>query len=189
MTLLLKCKDEGLLTDEPIRKYPLSYSNLQVVLKIYAVLHHLPHLPTLKKGVATTYYLTDKGIEWFYDFFRSKPFDYCRSLFSYLLIHAKPNFEPSEYPYFSNFRGTDGVPTPRGTKQKALITRQVGRCLRKYHFDSIKEARDTLRLWLTLYPIEEFKLYRIRTQKGCTFKEELKLIIDTPIREDPFKRK
>lgn len=189
MTLLLKCKEEGILTEEPIRKFPLTYSNLQVVLKIYAVKHFTPYHVKLIKDIKTTYYLTDKGLEWFYEFFREKPFEYLRSMFSHLMIHAEPGFEPSEYSYFSNFRGTDGIHNIQGTKQRALITRQVGRCLRKYEFDTIKEARDTLRIWLTQYPIEEFKLYRLREQKGCTFKEELKLIIDRPIRDDPFKRR
>lgn len=31
-------------------------------------------------------------------------------------------------------------------------------------------------IWLTVYPIEEFTLYRIRTQKGVTFKEKITLI-------------
>lgn len=188
MTLLHKCKQEGLLTEDKIRKYPLSLSNLHVVLKIYAIENFLPYTYKLEKGKTTTYYLTDEGLEWFYDFFRTHSFSYCRSLFSQLLIHAKEGFDPETYPYFSNFRGTDGIHTVAGTKQQAMITRKVGRCERKYNFDTIKDARDTLRIWLTMYPIEEFKLYRIRTQKGCTFREEIPLIIDRPIRVDPFGR-
>ena len=104
-------------------------------------------------------------------------------------MNAERGFDPETYPNFSNFRGTDGRNYEAGTKQAALIIRTVGRCQRKYPFDTIKDARDTLRIWLTQYPIEQFKLYRVRTQKGCTFKEEIPLIIDRPIREDPFKRR
>ena len=78
----------------------------------------------------------------------------------------------------SNFRGTEGIHAVAGTKQKAKIIRTVKRCKREYDFDTIKEARDTLRIWLTQYPIEEFKLYRVRTQKGTTFKEEIPLVVD-----------
>ena len=56
-----------------------------------------------------------------------------------------------------------------------------------YPFDSIKEARDALRIWLTQYPIEEFKLYRIREQKGTTFKEEIPLIIERKPTSGSFK--
>ena len=189
MKLLQQCKDEGLLTEEKIRKYPLTLSNLHVFLKVYAVENALPYTYKLEKGVTTTYYLTDKGLELFYTFFQTHSFKYCRSLFSQLLINATENFDPVTYPYFSNFRGTDGIHTEAGTKQKALVIRTVNRCQRKYYFDSIKEARQSLTLWLTMYPIEEFKLYRLRTQKGTTFKEEIPLIINRPIREDPFNRR
>lgn len=188
MTLLQQCKNDGILTEDKIRKYPLLLSNLHVVLKIYAVEHFIPYTYKLESGVITPYYLTDKGLEMFYKFFETHSFTYCRSLFSQLLIKAEEGFDPRTYSCFSNFRGTDGVISHAGTKQRALIIRTVGRCQRKFEFDTIKEARDTLRIWLTLYPIEQFKIYRLRTQKGTTFKEEIPLIIDKPIRVDGFKR-
>lgn len=157
------------------------------MLKVYATETFQPYEYKLEKGVPTTYYLTDKGLDMFYDFFRTHTFTYCRSLFSQLLINAEEGFDPVSYPYFSNFRGTDGISPEAGTKQKALIIRTVGRCKRQYPFDSIKEARDTLRIWLTRYPIEEFKLYRIRTQKGCTFKEEIPLIVERKATAGSFK--
>lgn len=187
MTLLQQCKDEGIITEDTIRKFPLSMSNLHVVLKIYAVENHTPYTYKLEKGVATTYYLTEKGLEWFYKFFKNHSFKYCRSLFSQLLINAEEGFDPDTYPYFSNFRGTDGIHGVAGSKQKALVIRTVKRCQRKYPFDSIKEARDALRIWLTQYPIEEFKLYRIREQKGTTFKEEIPLIIERKPTSGSFK--
>ena len=182
-----ECKDQGILTEETIRKYPLSLSNLHVVLKIYAINTFQPYTYKLEKGVNTTYYLTDKGLEMFYNFFKEHSYNYCRSLFSHLLIRAKEGFNPAEYKDFSNFRGTDGIRAVAGTKQPALVIRTVGRCKRQYPFDSIKEARDTLRLWLTKYPIEEFKLYRVRTQKGSTFKEEIPLIAERKATPGSFK--
>ena len=182
MMLSHKCNpliEQGILTTEPIRKYPLILSNLHVVLKIYAIESFQPYSYKMEKGVVTPYYLTDKGLEWFYNFFRTHTLEYCKSLFSLLLVHTKEEFDPETYPYFSNFRGTDGIKCVAGSKQKAMIIRTVGRCQRKYEFDSIKEARDTLRIWLTLYPIEEFKLYRMRvTEKKGTFKEEIPLIVE-----------
>lgn len=188
MTLLQQCKDSGILTEEKIRKYPLTLSNLHVVLKIYAVETWQPYEYKLKKGESTPYYLTDKGLEHFYEFFRKHDFKYCRSLFSQLLINAEDGFDPVSYPYFSNFRGTDGQHTVAGTKQRALIIRTVGRCQRKYYFDTIKEARDHLRIWLTMYPIEEFKIYRVRTKDGYDFKEEITLIPERHIQVNPFKK-
>lgn len=187
MTLLQQCNDEGILTEEPIRKFPLTLSNLHVVLKMYAINTFQPYTYTLEKGIATTYYLTDKGLEMFYDFFKTHTFTYCRSLFSHILMHVEEGFIPETCKDFSNFRGVDGIRRVAGTKQKALIIRTVGRCKRQYPFDSIKEARDTLRIWLTRYPIEEFKLYRIREQKGYTFKEELPLIVEHKATSGSFK--
>lgn len=187
MTLLQQCKDEGILTDNTLRKFPLTLSNLHVVLKMYAVENHIPYTYKLEKGIATTYYLTDEGLEWFYSFFKNHTFKYCRSLFSQLLINAEEGFDPFTYPYFSNFRGTDGIRSAAGSKQKALVIRTVKRCQRSFQFDSIKEARDALRIWLTQYPIEEFKLYRVREQKGTTFKEEIPLIIERKPTPGSFK--
>ena len=187
MTLSQQCKDEGILTEEKIRKYPLTLSNLHVVLKMYAVNNHLPYTYKLEKGIATTYYLTDKGLEMFYDFFNDHTFKYCRTLFSQILIHAEEGFDPVTFPHFSNFRGTDGIHGVAGSKQKALVIRTVKRCQRKFPFDNIKEARDALRIWLTQYPIEEFKLYRIREQKGTTFKEEIPLIVERKPTSGSFK--
>ena len=173
--------EEGILTKEKIRKYPLKLTNLQVVLKIYAVETYQPFTFNIRdmKGVATDYYLTDKGLQWVYDFFKDKTLDYVRSLFSQLFVRATQDTlqHIDTYPYFNNFRGTIGVYGQRGTKQRAIVIRKVGRAERRYEFDTIVEAREQLRIWLTVYPIEEFTLYRLRvTEKKGTFKEKIPLI-------------
>lgn len=181
MMLSHKCKpliDEGILTEEKIRKFPLTLSNLHIVLKMYSIETFQPYTYKLEPGVASTYYLTDKGLEWFYGFFHRHSFEYCKSLFPLMLVQADKDTVMEEYKRFNNFKGIEGIRAVAGSKQKAMIIRTVKRCKREYHFDSIKEARDTLRIWLTMYPIEEFKLYRVRTQKGCTFKEEIPLIVE-----------
>lgn len=135
------------------------------------------------KGMAgkfTEYYLTDTGLEMVYDFFRTHTFTYCRSIFSNLCVRATEETlkHPETYAYLNNFRGVSGKKREPGTKQRALIIRKVKRCERRYEFDSIKEARQHLTIWLTMYPIEEFTLYRIRTQKGTTFKEKIPLVTE-----------
>lgn len=181
MTLLQTCKDSGILTEDKIRKFPLSMSNLHVVLKVFAIKTFQPYTYKHEPGKASTYYLTDEGLEWFYSFFREHDLSYCRSMFSHLFIHAtEENIKHIEdYSFFSNFRGTDGVHAVAGSKQKAMIVHTVKRCERKYYYDSIKEARDELKIWLTRYPIEQFKLYRIReTEHKGTFKEAIPLIVE-----------
>ena len=171
----------GILTKEKIRKYPLRLSNLQVVLKVYAVQNNIPFTYNVR-GMGKTnseYYLTDTGLEWLYDFFRSKTPEFCRTLFGPLFARAAEEHMKNieSYPYLNNFRGLIGRNAEAGTKQRAMIIRKVKRCERRYEFDTIKEAREQLRIWLAYYPIEEFKLYRVRTVDGHTYKEEIPLII------------
>lgn len=152
------------------------------MLKIYAINNYIPFDYNIvgMSGKFTDYYLTEQGLTMFYDFFKSHSFAYCRSMFSNLFVRATAETlqHPEDYAYFNNFRGVSGKKVERGTKQRAMIIRKVNRCERKYEFDSIKEARQTLTIWLTMYPIEEFTLYRIRTQKGTTFKEKIPLIVE-----------
>lgn len=174
----------NILTKEKIRKYPLKETNLRVVLKIYAIKTYQPYEYCIRKlkglnNVASEYYLTDEGLQWVYDFFKDKELTYVRSIFSNLFVRATQDTlkHIDTYPYFNNFRGTMGATTPPGSKQKALVIHTVNRTERKYNFDSIIEARDFLRIMFTKYPMEDFKLYRIRvTEKKGTFKEQIKLL-------------
>ena len=172
----------NLITKEKIRKYPLKMTNLRVLLKVYAVETYQPYKFYIYglQGIASEYYMTDKGIEWFYKFFKGKTLQYARSLFSNLFTHATQDDidHPELYKGFSNFRGVKGTCVKAGSKQPALIIRTVGKAERKYEFDSIADAREQLNVWLTLYPIEEFKLYRIRTKNGYKFKEQIKLVLE-----------
>ena len=173
----------GYLTKDKIREHPLRYTNLQTVLKVYAIntCQSFSLYVYKKVNIPTEFFLTDCGLEYLYDFFRSKDLAYCRATFNYLFTHATEyNVKhPEEFSYFDNFRGTKGIKTRAGSKQPALIVRKVGNAERKYNFNSIAEARDQLKIWLTVYPIEQFTLYRIRTNKnGYKFKDKLKLIIE-----------
>lgn len=173
----------NIITKERIRKYPLKLTNLQVILKIYAVTTHQPFRFYIygMKGIPSEYYMTDYGLEWMYDFFRGKSLDYARSLFSNLFTRANQSDldHPELYKGFSNFRGVDGSCNKAGSKQPALIIRKIGKVEHKYEFDSIYDARTQLNVWLTLYPMEQFSIYRIKTNKqGYTFKEQLKLVLN-----------
>ena len=130
------------------------------------------------KEKLTSYYLTDLGLQWFLHFFEVHSFTYCRSQFSFLLRSVKEEEFTTDHVVFNNFKGLSGKKTIPGTKQRALIIRKVKRCERRYEFDSIKEAREQLQLWLSYFPIEEFTLYRLRTQNGHTFKEKIPLLVD-----------
>jgi len=170
----------GILTKDTIRRYPLRYTNLQAVMKMYAVNTNQPFTMSIygKKGVSTEYYLTDYGLEYVYDFFKGKDLTYAKALFNYLFTHSKEDTldHLDTYSFFDNFRGTRGTKSRRGSKQPALIIRTVGRAEKRYEFNSIAEARDQLRLWVALYPIEQFTLYRIKTdKKGYKYKERIKL--------------
>ena len=59
--------------------------------------------------------------------------------------------------------------------------RKVGRTLREYKFDSIREARREFLYLSRFYPVEQFKLYRIRknTKKGKVsyYRDEIPLIL------------
>lgn len=185
-TLSHKCKplvDKGILTEEPIRKYPLSLSNLNAVLKVYAVETFQPYTYKSEKGVATTYYLTDEGLDWLYSFFAKHSLEYCRSLFSHLFIYADEDTlkNLAEYPVFSNFRGTNGVRHPLGVVRKAVIVHRVKRCNREYHYENITEARKALRTMLTLYPIEDLSLYSISVIKGREYRNKLNVVIERPM--------
>lgn len=176
----------GILTKEKIRNHPLKMTNLQVVLKIYAVKTYQPFSFRIKglKGIPSDYYLTDYGLQYVYDFFKDKSLDYARSLFGQLFVRATQDDlqHLDTYPYFNNFRGTTGCRAKLGTKQPALLIHTVGRTQRKYEFDTLAEARANVTILLSKYPAEQFKLYRIRTnKKGYTFKEEVKLIVENKV--------
>ena len=175
-----KLLDLNILTEEKLYEYPLRLTNLNTVIKIYAINNNLPYRLKIRncKGIATKYYLTDKGLQYVYNFFKSKSLDYVRHIFIYLFTHAtEDDLKHLEtYSYFENFRGTKGV-KDTVSKEPAVVIRKVGRVERVYKFNSIREARLQLNTWLTLYPIEQFKLYRIRTDsRGYKYKSKMDIL-------------
>ena len=174
--------DLGILTKEKIRKYPLKYTNLQAILKVYAINNNIPFRLYIYKcaGIATEYYLTDYGLEYIYSFFRSKSLDYVRSIFGFLFTYGtEENLKhPETYSFFNNFRGTTGVRNKLGSKTPAMVVHTVNKAKRIYNFNSIAEARAQLKIWFTQYPVDQFEIYRLRFDKhGCKYKEKIKLIV------------
>lgn len=144
------------------------------------------------KGEYTDCYMTDDGLNWFYNFLRSKSLPFLRETFPSTFSRLSKDIKHVDFETYdglNNFRGTKGITRKVGTLQRALIERRVKRCVRKYEFDTIAEARRQLMLWLRYYPAEEFTLYRVRVQRGYTVKEKIPLVVDNGNRRLNFDRK
>ena len=166
-----------------MRKYPLREYNLRVICKCYAMFFNIPYLFDANDvgGQFTDCYMTDYGLNWFYNFLRSKTIPFLKSVLPHLFSRIPADTTHLDYEtcsVFNNFRGTVGVKRRAGTLQRAMVERRVKRCTRKYEFDSIAEARKQLMLWLRYYPADEFTLYRVREQRGYTVREQIPLVVD-----------
>jgi hypothetical protein len=183
--LILDCIRLGILTESPLRKYPLRAANLAVVLKAYAIEAKLPYtLNNQKFDELSDYklYLTDAGLEWLFNVFKQHSLPFLRSAFQFVFSNAtEADIQNPEYVGYNNFRGITGDRPKAGTKQKAVLVRKVGRTLREYKFDSIREARREFLYLSRFYPVEQFKLYRIKknTKKGKVsyYRDEIPLIL------------
>lgn len=134
-------------------------------------------MTTGTKGEITDCYMTDKGLDWFYTFLRSKSLPFLRRTFPSVFNHYVDGTPFEEYIGLNNFRGVRGVNKRAGTVQRAMVTRRVKRCIRTYHFANIAQAREQLRIWLRYYPEDEFTLYRVRTLHNVDVKEEIPLVV------------
>lgn len=184
-----KCKELGILTDEPIRKFPLRSANLAIVLKAYAITAHLPYgIDNRSFHILDDYklYLTDDGLEWLIQTFKQFSFPYLRSTFQFVFSGAtKDDIDNVNYFGYGNFRGITGEKPKAGTKQKAILVRSYGKngkIKKEFPFDTIREARQAVLELTRFYPMEQFKLFRIRTQKKngkeYTFRSEIPLILE-----------
>lgn len=183
--LILDCLRLGILTETPHRKYPLRAANLSAVLKAYAIEARMPYtlnVRNLQELSDYKLYLTDEGLEWLYDVFKQHSLPFLRSAFQFVFSSATEDDvqNPEQYAGFNNFRGTIGERPKAGTKQKAVLVRKVGKALREYKFDSIREARAEFFNLSRFFPVDQFKLYRIRKETRnktpSYYREELPLI-------------
>ena len=183
-----KCLELGILTDEKIRAYPLRSANLAVVLKAYAITMRMPytinnrHLELLDDY---DLYLTDGGLEWLFSIFKQFSLQYLRSAFQFVFSYAREDdIGDPKYMGYNNFRGIIGDKPKAGTKQKAVLVRSYGKngkIKKEFPFDTLREARQGVIDLTRFYPIDEFKLYRIRRQhkngKDYYYRSEVPLLL------------
>lgn len=174
-----ECVDLGILTYKKVRKYPLRSANLFMVLKAHAIETHQPYTVDATKKTDEKLYLTDAGLTWLYHVFTQRDLTFLRSVFQFVFSKATEYDlkHIDKYEGMKNFKGLSGERPKAGTKQKALLIRTRKKVKQEFHFDNIREARQEILHLTRFYPADEFKLYRIRTTKRGTFKEEIPLII------------
>lgn len=183
-----KCKSLGILTEEPIRKYPLRSANLAMVLKAYSVEAYLPYDIDARNYdiLDDKLYLTDAGLKWLYSVFEKHSLAYLKRVFQFVFSKATPASlnQLDAYEGMSNFKGITGDKPKAGSKQKAILIRAHGKngaIKDVYNFNTLHEARQEVLMLTRFYPLEEFTLYRIRkqTKKGKVYhyKEEVPLVL------------
>lgn len=185
-----RCKEIGILTDEPIRKYPLRASNLAMLIKLYAVETHNPYdIDNQRYDILKDYkmYVTDSGLLWVYEAFNRHSLAYLKRVFQYLFVNVKSTDELKmlqRLPSLGNFRGETGERPEAGTKQAAVLIRshgKNGKIKQTFNYPTLKEAREAVLDLSRFYKLDEFKLYRIRklTKQGkeTFYKEEVPILL------------
>lgn len=171
---------KGILTLDPIRRYPLTASSLAVVKKLYALENFIGYSLNFSRleQPDRAYYLTYEGLLWFYERLKSYSLAYLRSTFSPFFMLNDAPIESMES--LNNFRGLCGDRPRAGSKQSAVVVHKYKRVSREYFFERLYEAREFILTSSRFYPLDDFKLYRVRkqTRKGKlqTFREELPVI-------------
>jgi hypothetical protein len=186
-----RCVEIGILTKEPIRKYPLRASNLAMLLKAYAISTNKPYtIDNQRYHLLQDYkvYVTDEGLLWLYDLFSGHSLNFLKRTFQYLFINVK-NIEEVSYchlmPSLANFRGEVGEQPKAGSKQAAILVRSFGKnnkVKKEFHYPELRLARQAVLELTRFYPVDEFKLYRIRklTKKGKVtyYREEVPILLE-----------
>jgi hypothetical protein len=191
-TYITRCLDIGILTEEPIRKYPLRASNLAMLLKAYAVSTHKPYtIDKQRYYLLQDYklYMTDEGLLWLYDIFNGHSLNFLKRTFQYLFINVKDIDEVTTCyaaPWLANFRGEVGEQPKAGSKQAAVLVRSYGKdhkIKKEFNFPELRLAREAVLDLTRFYPLGEFKLYRIRklTKQGkeTFYREEVPLLLES----------
>lgn len=99
-------------------------------------------------------------------------------MFKFVFSQAtEEDIDNVKYQGYNNFRGIIGDKPKAGTKQSAILMHKD----KEYSFTTLREARKEVLMLSRFYPIDEFKLYRIRknTKNGKVYyyKEEVELIL------------
>lgn len=181
------CRRIGILTTEKMRKYPLRKANLAMILKAYAIIAKLPYEinhKRFKELPDDELYLTDRGWTWLLEVFNRHSLDYLKSTFHVIFMNAtEEDVINEDYEMYSNFRGLTGVKQKAGTKQKAVLIRNVGRSKHEFPFETLREARAELLRLSRFYPLDEFELYRIRkntkNNKVYHYRSKVPLVLES----------
>jgi hypothetical protein len=185
-----RCIDIGVLTAEAIHKYPLRSANIAVVLKLYAHMTHQPYtIDNQRFDILDEYkvYMTDGGLVWLRESFKTLSLGFLKKTFTHLFANVTTieHMNKQLEPFLANFKGLKGVQPKAGSKQAAVIIRSYGknnRIQKEFNYPELRLAREALLDMTRFYPLEQFKLYRIRklTKKGKVtyYKEEVPIILE-----------
>jgi len=176
-----QCSRIGLLTSKKVRKYFLRPSSLAVVLKTYALHTKTPfEINLFNLDLYNDYklYLTDEGLTWLLNEFKSYTLLFLKSIFNYIFFDLKDIKDIDTHDGLNNFKGIIGINYKAGTLNKAILIRKVNASLTEYKFDNLIEARKEVLSLSRFYPIEQFTLYRTgETAKGVYYKQKVPLIL------------
>jgi hypothetical protein len=175
-----ECLRVGILTEEKIREYPLRPANLAMLLKLYAIETQKPYgIDVLRFSELDRYvlYMTDDGLEWMIRSLKNHSIEFLQRTLQFMFLGID---SVDELP-LTNFKGEKGIKPKAGTRQAAVLVRHHKRARREFHFETLREARAELLKLTRFYPIDEFKLYRVRkdTRGGKTtyYREEVRTVL------------
>ena len=164
-----KCKELGILTDSPVRQYPLKPANLAAVLKMYALQAKVPYKILLKQFSVLAderLYLTELGEAWLFDQWQQYSLEYLRSILPYLFATIPTLKDLNKVDKFRNFIGLSGEGMSKYKPQRAVLIRTRGIRKEEMHYGSVKEAREALLTLTRFYPLSQYKLYAINNRTG-----------------------
>jgi hypothetical protein len=178
-----QCVRIGLLTYNKIRKYPIRPGNLAVVIKIFSLYTKQSfEINNQNISLYSNYnvYLTNTGLKWFINQFKSYTFYFLRSTFPHVFANLKNIEDLETYSGLNNFKGLVGENYKAGTKNKAVLVRMYGINKIEYTFDTLVEARKELLSLSRYYPLEQFTLYYLfKDKKGVYYKQKAPLILES----------
>jgi hypothetical protein len=184
-----QCIRIGLLTSKKLRKYPLRSANLAVFVKVYALFAKLPFVldvSNLNNFDEYKLYLTEDGLAWLIHQFKQYSLSFLRTTFQFVFSNLKDLKDIDTYEGLNNFKGITGVNYKAGTKNKALLIRQVGVRKLEYEFNTLVEARKEVLSLTRYYPLTQFTLYLIgKTKKGVYYKQKVPLVLESNRRGVP----
>ena len=161
--------ETGILTKDKIRKYPLSQLYVNKLIKIYALNTRQYYIFKYKVGteVETDLYITDKGLDMYYTFCETHNPEFVRKTI-YMRMYTDDDLKNIRNLDTEGNRRMQGLlRTPGASKSPSggLIIIHRGNTTQQKEFKSFTDARNMIKLLLTMYVPESLELYRIRHSK------------------------